>query len=282
MRTLPGWLLPAVMVAAVAHSPAAAGAAAAPPAGPAIELLAPQAAIPLVAGAKAVLQWAPRPGLAALPASEEWEAFLSLDGGKSYGFRITPHLDSDLRQVLWDVPDTASADVRLLLRFGDERRETVIELPQRFTISPGTPISALTTTPAIPANTAIPANPANPATIALPPTLAARAVLAPHPGEAARPGDQGVTVWAEGSRRDTARRQMVAVFPALDGDWREPELAREPATLAGRPARTEPPAPARRAPWGSPPRTTAAAPRLERHETLPPIDRMLQTSRLNE
>ncbi len=272
MRTLRGWLLPAVMLAAVAPSSAAAGAVAAAPAGTAIELLAPQAAIPLVAGSKAVLQWAPRPGLATLPASEEWEAFLSLDGGKSYGFRITPHLDSDLRQILWDVPDTASADVRLLLRFGDERRETVIELPQRFTIAPVSPISALTATPAIIAVSAI---------TAMLPSSAARAMLATHPGEAARPGDQGVNVWAEGSRRGTARREMVAVFPALDGAWREPELAREPATLAGRPARTGPPAPARRADWG-PSRTAAAATRCERQEILPPIDRMLQTSRLNE
>src|SRR5260370_3887231 len=75
-----------------------------------VELLAPQAAIPLSAGSTAVLQWEPLSGMAALPAREEWEAFLSLDGGSTYSFRITPHLDSDLRRTLWEGPGVPSAD----------------------------------------------------------------------------------------------------------------------------------------------------------------------------
>ncbi|HYL06108.1 MAG TPA: hypothetical protein VE075_08700, partial [Thermoanaerobaculia bacterium] len=133
-----------------------------------VELLSPRPAVPLVAGTTAVLQWTPLLGLTGLPAKEEWEAFLSLDGGRSYTFRITPHLDSDLQRTLWEVPGVASADVRLLLRFGDERRETVIELPQRFTITaaPG-PFLA----------------------------LAPRVAFARRRGEAARPEDAGVAAW---------------------------------------------------------------------------------------
>src|ERR1051326_1470417 len=43
---------------------------------------------------------------AALPANaEEWEAFLSLDGGAYYAFRITPHLDVARRTFTWVVPN---------------------------------------------------------------------------------------------------------------------------------------------------------------------------------
>src|SRR6202166_4310847 len=188
MRSFPGWLMPVVAAAMLAGSalrPAAAAAdASAPPGVPGerrVELLAPQPAIPLAAGSTAVLQWAPSSGLAALPAREEWEAFLSLDGGKTYSFRITPHLDSDLRRTLWEVPGVASSDVRLLLRFGNERRETAIELPQRFTIA-ATPDPLLGLLP--------------------------RAAIARRRGEAARPGDRGVVSWTEGSRRGLRPRHV--------------------------------------------------------------------------
>ena len=36
--------------------------------------------------------------------AEEWEAFLSFDGGATYPVRITPHLDLELRRVRWQVP----------------------------------------------------------------------------------------------------------------------------------------------------------------------------------
>ena len=74
---------------------------------PAVQLVAPRAGAALAAGSTAELEWAPAgPQLAGV---EEWEAFLSLDGGETYPVRITPHLDQDLRRVPWQVPATAHA-----------------------------------------------------------------------------------------------------------------------------------------------------------------------------
>ena len=259
MRILPGWLALVAVLGGSALAPVAAAAAPLPSreqGGQRVELLAPQAATPLTAGATAVLQWAPLSGLAALPAREEWEAFLSLDGGKTYSVRITPHLDSDLRRTLWEVPSVPSGDVRLLLHFGDERRETVIELPQRFTIA-ATPAPLL--------------------------GLVRRAGLAPHEGEAARPGDRGVVAWTEGSRRGAGQRQVVAVGDAaLRDGLRQPEPAREAVARTVRPARTSPPAPTRGAVHSHPRARAAAAPDRARQDPPPPIDTILQTSRLNE
>jgi hypothetical protein len=256
MRTLPARLLSAATLIGFASTAVAASTEPLRPERGAdrVELLAPRPAVPLLAGTTAVLQWAALPGLAGLPAREEWEAFLSLDGGKSYTFRITPHLDSDLKRTLWEVPRVPSADVRLLLRFGDERHETAIELPQRFTITaePG-PFLA----------------------------LAPRAALARHRGEAARPEDSGVAAWTEGSRRGAGRHQVVAAATALRDGVREPEPTRGPAALTVRQVRSGPPAPARETAAGS--SLAGAAPAApERRAPLPPIDVRLQTSRLNE
>src|SRR5262245_62279196 len=96
-----------------------------------LRLVAPQAGATLAGGATAELAWEP---LEPFPEIEEWEAFLSLDGGKTYPVRITPHLDQNLRRIDWQVPPTPTPDARILLRIGDERRETAVELPQRFSI----------------------------------------------------------------------------------------------------------------------------------------------------
>jgi hypothetical protein len=263
MRTLPGCLrlAAAAVLGGLALAPAAAAAPSAPRehcerCSQRIELLAPQAAIPLAAGSTAVLQWAPGAGLAALPAREEWEAFLSLDGGRTYSYRITPHLDGDLRRTLWEVPGVPSADVRILLRFGNERRETAIELPQRFTIA-ATPDPLLGLLP--------------------------RAALARRRGEAARPGDLGVVAWTEGSRRGLRQRQVVATGEAaLRDGLRQPEPVREPLALTVRPAKTGPPAQARGAAHDPTPGGPAAASLPARQDPSPQIDTILQTSRLNE
>ncbi len=57
------------------------------------------------------------------PFVEEWEAFLSVDGGKFYAYRITPHLEADLRQFTFEVPNVETDQARILIRAGDERRE---------------------------------------------------------------------------------------------------------------------------------------------------------------
>src|SRR4029077_6443664 len=157
--------------------------------GASVELVAPQGGARLAAGSMAELEGAPGDRFSRLPAVEEWEAFLSLDGGATFPLRITPHLDQDLRHFRWQVPPIPTADARLLLRSGNERRETVVELPQRFSIV------------ASPAATA--------------PTFLLE-VQAPVRGERARLDEEGareeagVVAWVEGSRRGGSLRQVVA------------------------------------------------------------------------
>lgn len=144
-----------------------------------VTLLAPQPGEVLVAGSQAELAWEPAGRLKDV---EEWEAFLSLDGGRTYPVRITPHLDQDLRHVRWRVPGLPTSDARLLLRLGDEHRETAVELPHRFSIvrAPGVePPFAL-------------------------------AAVSRTVGEPALPGQAGVVAWVEGSRRGGGWRQTVA------------------------------------------------------------------------
>lgn len=171
-------------VAALLSAGFAAPAAGAPAA---VRLMAPAPGEPLRAGSFAELAWEPlapfeRSGAGGGP--EEWEAFLSLDGGAHYTVRITPHLDRRLRKVLWQVPAVASVDARLLLRFGNEHREVAVEVPQRFVITgPVSPESAA---------------------FELAPVLRAF-----HRGEPALPGQAGVVAWAEGSRQGGSARMVV-------------------------------------------------------------------------
>src|SRR5438067_3889773 len=97
-----------------------------------LHLIAPQRGATLRGGSFTSIEWT----AAKLPANaEEWEAFLSLDGGKYYAFRITPHLDLERRQFTWIVPNVDTNDARILIRTGDEHRETLFELPIRFSIA---------------------------------------------------------------------------------------------------------------------------------------------------
>jgi len=63
-----------------------------------VALTEPRADAVLAAGAPARLAWRPLDGGGEF---DEWEAFLSLDGGASYPLRITPELDLDLHQAVW-------------------------------------------------------------------------------------------------------------------------------------------------------------------------------------
>jgi hypothetical protein len=162
----------------------------------AVELTAPAVGEPLRAGSVAELAWEPREPFAQPFARngpiQEWEAFLSLDGGAHYTVRVTPHLDRGLRKVLWQVPAIPTRDARLLLRFGDERREIVFAVPQRFVITG-------------------PASPAGPGSAAGFELLPARRSFSP--GEPALPGQAGVVVWAEGTRQGGAARMVVGTEP---------------------------------------------------------------------
>lgn len=96
-----------------------------------VHLVAPSHAV-LDGGARAEVAWEPA---ANLPRDvEEWEAFLSVDGGAHYAVRITPHVDASVRRFTFTVPNVSSADARILLRLGDEEHERIIALPQHFTI----------------------------------------------------------------------------------------------------------------------------------------------------
>jgi hypothetical protein len=223
-----------------------------------IQLLAPAPAAPLPAGSEAVLEWAPRPGFEGLPAHEEWEAFLSLDGGRSYPIRITPHLDIDLHRAVWEVPAVTSPDVRILMRVGDERHEVAIELPERFSIAQSGTLSPFALAPA----------------------------LSAHAGEAARPGDPGVRIWSEGSRSGGGRH-LRAANP--DGPYLEDGRQQQPPALAPERAALAATAAPRLMLDVSPAavsahhaRAVAAAPAPCGPPCLPPVDLLLQAMRRNE
>lgn len=169
---------------------------------PPVELTAPGAGTALVGGATAELAWRPAAGFEALAGATEWEAFLSLDGGQSFPFRLTPHLDLDRRRFGFRVPDLPSDDVRLLLRIGDEHAERAVRFASRLRI----------VRPASPAATAVEA--------------AFATAPSPAPGEPALPGAAGVLFWVEGDRDGSNLRQRSAVPPGA-------RSATDPVLLAG-------------------------------------------------
>jgi hypothetical protein len=96
-----------------------------------LRLVAPTNGATLRGGAFAELRWA----AGELPAgAEEWEAFLSINGGKYYAFRVTPHLDIELRRFTFIVPNVDARDARILIRAGNEVRETHFEPRGSFSI----------------------------------------------------------------------------------------------------------------------------------------------------
>lgn len=147
---------------------------------PLARLLAPAHGEELTAGTDAVVDWE---GLALPPHVVEWEAFLSVDGGKTWPLRITPHLDIAIRRFTFRVPDLPTREARLMLRFGDERREVGVETPVQFAIRPGRSAGML------------------------PPRRAFSR------GERPREGQLGVAYWVEGSRQGGHLRAVVALTP---------------------------------------------------------------------
>lgn len=145
---------------------------------------APEHGAVLSAGALAEVAWEPRSGFEAIEKAEEWEAYLSVNGGRTYPLRVTPHLDLGIRRFRWTVPNLPTPDARLLLRFGDERLETGFELPLRFSIA------------------------ASREGFDLEPTA-----LSLERGESALPGDEGVVSWVEGTRDGGSLRRVTAAVP---------------------------------------------------------------------
>lgn len=134
-----------------------------------LQLLAPASGATLRGGSFAELRWS----AAELPrGAEEWEAFLSLDGGKYYAFRITPHLDLELHRFTFIVPNVDTHDARILIRAGNEVEETLFEARGTFSIKRDSKAGQQ-----------------------LFPRLAQ-----PNHGEAAREGDPAVISWIDGTR----------------------------------------------------------------------------------
>lgn len=215
-----------------------------------VELLEPRSGSVLAGGGVAVLAWQPRDGLdLGTLGFEEWEAFLSLDGGERYPVRLTPHLDLELRRFGFQVPAVAAADVRLLLRFGDEKTERGYVLPVRLRIAP-----AVT-----------------------PPVSSGLPSLAP--GEAARSGEPGVVRWVEGSRRGRGLRSRTALpAPPAAAPLRWTAFSSRPGCLAPRPVELAPDGATASAPAGE-----GSRPRLRTARLDPrPTDLLLATGRRNE
>jgi hypothetical protein len=152
-----------------------------------LRVLSPSPGAELVQGSLVSVTWEAPEGLP--EPIVEWEAFLSLDDGRTYPLRITPHLDISIRRFSCRVPDFPTRRARLLLRFGDEREEKELDVPGTFAIVRGADW--------------------------VPDVIPRK--LRPTRGEPARPGDGGVVFWTEGSRDGSGLREVAAreIIPGL-------------------------------------------------------------------
>lgn len=163
-----------------------------------VELVSPADGEVLPAGGTVWLEWAPAAGFEELSWVDEWEAFLSLDGGDTFPVRLTPHVDLDRRGVAANLPLVPSEAARLVLRFGDEGREVVVAIDGAFTVEATETVSSLPLAPSF------------------------------ESGESVWLGEPETVVWASGSRRDAAWRDVapVAVDASMTSEV-ETSLGRE-------------------------------------------------------
>jgi hypothetical protein len=70
------------------------------------------------------------------PGAREWEAFLSLDGGRSFPLRVTPHLSTAVRSFSWPIPWILAEDAKLRIRFGDGISEREFDVDGGWTLVP--------------------------------------------------------------------------------------------------------------------------------------------------
>src|SRR5438270_306925 len=109
----------AVFALALAFAPPFSKTANATPGTYAAKLITPTAGQVLVAGQQVKVEWK-----ALLPHIDyswcELEVYLSLDGGVSFPFRITPQLDPRATFFYWTVPNTPTNAAVLDVRFGCE------------------------------------------------------------------------------------------------------------------------------------------------------------------
>ena len=194
-----------------------------------LRLVAPAAGATLRGASAAELRWS----ASELPkGAEEWEAFLSIDGGRYYAFRVTPHLDLDLRRFTFIVPNVDARDARFLLRVGNERREVEFEIPGSFAIERDPD-----------------------AEIAFP------RLAQPGRAEAARAGDPDVLAWADGARDGSGVTQHAMPAKPAAGLTRVTKVAAEDAAEVAPALAGTAPSAARTQPAARP-RATRAAERL--------------------
>jgi len=146
----------------------------------ATEISAPRSGQTLHGGSVAQLTWS---ASHLPPHVEEWEAFLSIDGGAHYAFRITPHLNLNLRSVTWVVPNVDTREARILIRVGDEKQERHFGPAFSFAI-------------------------VRDASDSYSPMM-----IVGRGGEAAREGDEPVIAWSEGDRSATRIVHVVHIDP---------------------------------------------------------------------
>jgi hypothetical protein len=150
---------------------------------PLFALTSPWSGARLAAGESVRLAWNEEAALGGEGWIEEWEVFLSLDAGRSYTVRITPHLDIGKRTFSVKLPEIPTRDARLMFRMGNERRELELELPWTFEIVDARSLDGRARNRAF-----------------------AR-------GEAARSGDPGVATWVEGGRDGSGIVEFAADLP---------------------------------------------------------------------
>jgi hypothetical protein len=194
---------PSALAQLAQRAPLAPVASEAPPALRQVRITSPLPGQRIRAGSELDISWSfGSAASAALSSSgaglEEWEAFLSLDDGRTYPLRITPHLDLAVRRFAWRVTPGLRGPARLLLRFGDERREWTFDPALIFEIEGDEEERHASSQPASE-------------------RLSGR-------GESARPGDRGVIWWQDGSR-DGSRLVVRTADRARPPTWEAPEAS---------------------------------------------------------
>jgi hypothetical protein len=216
---------------------------------PAVDVVSPAPGARLAAGGTVWIEWHSGAPLAE-QGFQEWEAFLSLDGGRYFGIRLTPHLDIGVRRFPVALPGVASGDVRFLLKLGDERIEWEVAVPGRFELEP------------------------DPLPVRWP-------ALGGGEGEAARPGEPGVALWLDGSRSGTDLRVRRA---APEGGVRSPSPGWTGGAASLATASAPPPAPEPQVPSGRSARDTPVRRASAPANASPPLarDPRSLTERCNE
>ena len=152
-----------------------------------LRVVAPANGATLRGGSFAELRWT---SAQLPPKAEEWEAFLSVDGGEYYAFRVTPHLDIQLRSFTFVVPNVDTNNARILIRTGDEVHELHFESRNSFSIVRDAKAEQV-----------------------LP------RMLPSGRAEAARDGDPAVLAWADGARNGSGITQQSSTpvpYPTFD------------------------------------------------------------------